>query len=469
MVSRYFILLASVILATGFVSCRSSNMANVEHGSEYNFEVGVPEFHLSAFGVIDEQQGPTLEITVEINKSSLIFKERDPLVANIALDIQVTDLENSIAIESKHLEEKITLNSNEPNSQETIEFSYSLQVTPGNYEVTGNVKDLNTQKDFTRRVETYIPKTEKGAYTLSSIQMYGKYNGQQEWDLINTYDVKGKVDSLRFVFQVISEKTDEEMLVNSKLLRFKSDTSYTRNMHSSNFSPSSIEYKGIAYNRDTKLQSNQRILSNYSSVFIEYKFKNPIRGNYRFEVTAQKGKEEKIYKGRAFGVKSKNFPAVISARELARPLVYLMDEKDHENLMNISDNDSLKKEIDKFWLKNIGDVSKARSVIRKYYQRVEEANKQFSNYKEGWKTSRGMIYILFGPPWYTRDHLKELTWYYSYNFEDTDYSYNFYQPKLNSEYYPFYHFLLRRHNYYYKVEYLQRRLWLTGEILTRDI
>jgi len=240
-------------------------------------------------------------------------------------------------------------------------------------------------------------------------------------------------------------------------------------MHYPNFSPSSIKYKGIEYDDQTDLESNQRILTYYSSIFIEYKFANQERGNYRFEVTAQKGQNEQVYKGRSFGVKSKNYPAVLSTRELARPLVYLMDEKDHEQLLSISDKDSLKKEMDRFWLKNIGNAAKARDVIEMYYQRVEEANKQFSNFKEGWKTDLGMVYILFGPPWYTNNSLNEMHWSYSYNREDPERNFYFTQPKFKSKFFPFRHFVLRRSQSYFSIQYQQVQLWLSSHILTRQI
>jgi hypothetical protein len=36
--------------------------------------------------------------------------------------------------------------------------------------------------------------------------------------------------------------------------------------------------------------------------------------------------------------------------------------------------------------------------MKTYFRRVEMANEFFTSYKEGWKTDRGMIYIIFGPP-----------------------------------------------------------------------
>jgi GWxTD domain-containing protein len=470
------VFLQLIIAIAVFIACGSSKQANIERGTGYNFEAGHPEFRTSAFGFIDEDDGPTLELRVEIVKNSLSFKQDgDSLSARVGIDFQVQDIsdpENIIA--TKHIEKTITVKDEQSlSTREIISVEHSLQVTPSRYQIVANVQDLNSNKDLTQTAETYIPEIETGAYTLSDIQLYGKQNEQSDWIPINTYDVKGKVDSLRFVFQLISSETDnKKMTLNSRLLRIESDTSYPRPMHYSNYSPSSIEYKGIDYNDETELQSTQRILTDYRSIFIEYKFENQERGNYRFEVTAQKEEneeEEELFKGRAFGVKSNNYPAIQTPHEMAKPLVYLMSEGDYEELMEISDPDSLKKEIDRFWLKEIGNTGQAKAVIELYYDRVEQANKQFSNFKEGWKTDLGMIYILFGPPWYTHDRLKEMYWYYSYNREDPEYTYYFEQPKLKNKFYPFYHYLLQRQNFYHTAQYSQRQLWLSGQILTRRL
>jgi hypothetical protein len=45
-----------------------------------------------------------------------------------------------------------------------------------------------------------------------------------------------------------------------------------------------------------------------------------------------------------------------------------------------------------------GTPERARIFMRNYFRRVEQANVLFSSYKEGWKTDRGIIYIIFGPP-----------------------------------------------------------------------
>src|SRR5690606_38755361 len=44
------------------------------------------------------------------------------------------------------------------------------------------------------------------------------------------------------------------------------------------------------------------------------------------------------------------------------------------------------------------DTERARILMRNYFRRVELANRYFSSYKEGWKTDRGMVFVVFGLP-----------------------------------------------------------------------
>jgi GWxTD domain-containing protein len=57
-----------------------------------------------------------------------------------------------------------------------------------------------------------------------------------------------------------------------------------------------------------------------------------------------------------------------------------------------------KKSFDRVILNITGSAERAREFMSNYFKRVEWANFYFTSYKEGWKTDRGMIYILFGLP-----------------------------------------------------------------------
>lgn len=90
-----------------------------------------------------------------------------------------------------------------------------------------------------------------------------------------------------------------------------------------------------------------------------------------------------------------NYPNVKQSIDMIEPLRYLTSTKEYEELVTAPNK---KLALDKFWLDATGNTDRARELIRIYYQRVQFSNAYFSSYKEGWKTDRGMIYIIFGLP-----------------------------------------------------------------------
>ncbi|MDZ7715731.1 MAG: GWxTD domain-containing protein [Balneolaceae bacterium] len=387
-------------------SCARQSNPDIGRGSTYQFVEGYPELRFSTVGFINEQGIPTLNITASIVYGSLIYKEVDSeQQANIGIEIRIVDMseskENRSPVETKQYSYTFSQDdTNIINSQDSFDFQEQIEVSPGSYKIYFTVTDQHSGKTIARTATSSIPDPNNNELALTEIRMLGKDMdaSSPEWIPINTYDVTSAIDSLRFIFQVTNNKSEEPLSISSELVRFRSDSSIARPMHFNNYSPSSITYKGVDYSEETIIQERQRQLLQEGSVLIEFRFAKQPRGNYRFRVQSDK-EETQLFKARDFGVKSKNYPALKTARELARPLAYLMNDKEHDALMSISNSDSLKKEIDRFWLKNIGNQNKAVNVLKMYYERVEAANKQFSSFKEGWKTDTGMIYILFGPPW----------------------------------------------------------------------
>lgn len=89
------------------------------------------------------------------------------------------------------------------------------------------------------------------------------------------------------------------------------------------------------------------------------------------------------------------FPEMNSPEVMIEPLAYLASESELEAMRTAS---RPKLALDDFWIKCGGNVEKSRELIRIYYTRVLYANYYFTSYKEGWRTERGMIYIIYGPP-----------------------------------------------------------------------
>jgi GWxTD domain-containing protein len=90
-----------------------------------------------------------------------------------------------------------------------------------------------------------------------------------------------------------------------------------------------------------------------------------------------------------------SYPALTTPEVMIEPLAYLASQDEVTALRT-----ALKPKValDDFWIKCGGNVDKARELIRIYYTRVLYSNYYFTSYKEGWRSERGMIYIIYGPP-----------------------------------------------------------------------
>jgi GWxTD domain-containing protein len=90
-----------------------------------------------------------------------------------------------------------------------------------------------------------------------------------------------------------------------------------------------------------------------------------------------------------------NYPRVASVADMIGPMAYLASSVEFNELTNET---NMKLAVDNFWLESAGNVQTARELIRVYYNRVFFANYFFTSYKEGWKSDRGMMFIVYGPP-----------------------------------------------------------------------
>ena len=90
------------------------------------------------------------------------------------------------------------------------------------------------------------------------------------------------------------------------------------------------------------------------------------------------------------------FPEVSSPALAVAPLRYLTTENEFKRLLSYQD---YKVAVDSFWLERASQQpQRAKNMIKRYYSRVQLVNNLFTSFREGWKTDRGLVYILYGAP-----------------------------------------------------------------------
>lgn len=134
---------------------------------------------------------------------------------------------------------------------------------------------------------------------------------------------------------------------------------------------------------------------------------------------------------------SNNFPTLTNAQDLVASTRYITKNIEYKKL---TETDEIKNTLDAFWLERGGTKQRSRELIKAYYNRVQRSNRYFTTYKEGWKTDRGIIYIIFGKPLVIKKTPTFEYWYYTNSETGNSYDFNF--NKKDGQY------LLRRSQYY---------------------
>jgi GWxTD domain-containing protein len=157
-----------------------------------------------------------------------------------------------------------------------------------------------------------------------------------------------------------------------------------------------------------------------------------------------------------------DYPQITKAEEMVFPLRFITSNQEYDDLIASTNK---KAAIDKFWLNATGNPERGRDVIRKFYNRVQDANVFFSSYLEGWKTDRGMIYLIYGNPNVIYRTANSETWIYGEENNINSLSYSF--TKLNN---PFTDndYMLERSVVYKQSWYTAVDIWRQGRTYLQD-
>lgn len=459
--------LAFVFIAILIINaCARSFNPDIDMGSGYELVPGTPDVRMDAIGFLDDRNQPFINVIAQINKNSLIYRtDFQQRFAEISIDVRIVDSSTS---ESRNFQEVFIIEDPSQRIGEGMYFVFSedYEIEPGDHIVTVTVTDKTSDKRTVREDRAYIFDPNNPQTNITSIRLSG-FNpliNPYDFSVISTYDVPAINDSLKFRFLVSNKYDDKPVEAKIRLLRFQADREPANPLSARNHSPNSLPFVGFRFRNPEVLEEFSIIIEKSGSFPKEIIIKRPDEGNYRFEVTIDtktQGSRENIFRARDFSVKSANYPHILSAREMAAPLVYLMSRSEHRRLMQIQDTDSLRLAVERFWLSNL-PPNQAKTTIEMFYERVEQANMFFSSFKEGWKTDMGRVYIMFGPPISVEPTHNQMIWAYTFDLNDPLYNITFRRTRPPSEFFPFDHYLVVRNSEFFSLEYQQQQRWVQG-------
>lgn len=152
------------------------------------------------------------------------------------------------------------------------------------------------------------------------------------------------------------------------------------------------------------------------------------------------------------------FPKVKDWDEMVQMVTYISTRKEHETLISAPDK---KKALDEYWVQMTRNPETAKNLIREYFRQIEFANILFTDFKEGWKTDKGMVFIVMGAPQEVNFYLDREVWTYNGMNESSKIRFTFARVKniLTPHYY-----VLNRSKAYQPIWFKNISIWRSGKM-----
>ncbi len=459
--------LAACLFGAGCSS--TARLDSVDAGRTVQYEPGVPNFDLEAVATVRGGQAG-IDLYLSIPHASLVFvPEDDGFQARFETIARLMDRKGKTLMAEYAGVDTVRV----PAYEATQAFaSYlrtqRLDVAPGIYLIDVVLIDTESRKEARRRQRVEVVEVGAVQPVLSRIRLEGK-QGNASFAPILSLHLPAGMDSLRAAVELYNAQHLGEAQVTMRLMRFPSDTATARPPYSYALGQG---LGLVRYNRADTLQITRRPARDLDeAVVIEFDLPPLDEGIYRVDVQVirtkdeERGKDPLLDRRRDFAVRSASHPRITTLDEMIEALVYIARKHELEHIQAAETVAEKKRRFDAFWGALIPERTRAANLLKLYYSRVEEANRLYTTYKEGWKTDRGMIYVMFGSPVYVDTQLEYELWRYSYDEYDQIGAFVFTRRRIYASGGLFEAYLLER-DFSYEAGWRRiLRRWRRGEVL----
>lgn len=408
--SRLRAALALALLAAGLAACGGSRVPIRLDDPARAYRSGEPVFELEALSTVrDDTTG--VDVYLSLPRSSLIYRQSagDFLgVARWAISVEQEGRPPEVV---ERVDTVRVATAEAGRSAETVLRVERFDVPPGAYRVRAVLEDVGSGRRAGRLVDVDVVPP-RGTPSLSSLRLEGRRPTGEVGPLV-ALGLPAGVDSLQVVAQATAVP-DGAVLV-ATVSRVEIDTTAAIPISAFTPRPYSLVARGANLRDvDTVQTVRQPLADPAGALQVGVPLPSLRPGLYRISLAlvTEEGAEPSDESERLVIVRRRDYPLVTRAGDLIEPLVYLADPGEIERLLEPTTVFSQQRAFDRFWGEYIDDRRVAASTVRAYYERVEEANRLFGAQKEGWKTDRGMVYVLFGPPSFVESTIDGETWTY---------------------------------------------------------
>ncbi|HKB86752.1 MAG TPA: GWxTD domain-containing protein [Ignavibacteriaceae bacterium] len=359
---------------------RSLN-AQVEIADQPDETRSLPKFYQDFLNFYASDSSATrVDAFIQVPYNQIQFVKSDKgFTASYSVTISVFNEDRAKLIVEKTWNEEVNeIDFEQTNSQNNYNLSLkSFYLEPGNYIIRSSVEDKESRKEFSIE-KPFIVKSFKQLAAISDIILISKMTESGEAKKILP-NVSGNVATQKEGVPVFFEAYSDS----------------ARDIR--------IQYIITNDKHDVVFQSNgsEHIDSGKTQIFHTIKDSSISLGNYLLTVSLLNDQEEVISStNKSFFSRWNGVPLTVKDLDQAiEQLVYIASQSQVDYIKDAKSKEEKTKRYMEFWKKKDPSPStEENEVFDEYYRRIEYANQHFSHYTKGWKTDRGMVFILLGAP-----------------------------------------------------------------------
>jgi GWxTD domain-containing protein len=401
------------------VSCGGGRGAeDATAGRTLSFTPGVPDFDLEVVPFWGGgESGVTLYLALP--RSSLTFVlDGAMFVAQFEVTALFREPDTRTLVQDNVWADTLAVSTyGETQLLSTVSPTKRFHVPPGTYSVEVILRDRNSGAEARRTRRATVLEPDRQTPALGRFLIERQIAGEKFEPLLG-FQVPTSDDSLRIISEIYRLREGDTAAVALLVVRLRTDTSVATPPYA--FSRMAITGSQTLVNlmrADTVFAAGVRVRGSGEKISFYYYLPPLNQGLFRVLLKVRapvQEREDTVLEQRKYMLfLSPGFPRPSTFDEMLRAAGYLARRDEVITGLTGVPEDSLRRLFESFWLGLAGgDRQAGRDLIRRYYTRIEEANKYFTTYKEGWKTDRGMVFTILGPPPMVEKSYDTETWYY---------------------------------------------------------
>jgi len=399
-------------------------------------QYGSPFYYETVNLIADDNLKSRLDINLRISYDFLV-SVRNPLSAydgdfikKVEASVEIFD-NNDVSVARDMTRKTIYTRESQSTTareEQFVDINFSFNLSPGTYKLILEISDAESTRKAREKRENVVLKNfhanrltvsdlifmnvaernDISVSTYSPMQIGGNIYFGKNADAYVEFTDKGLQPELKYdLYRIRSQKGDEKQfvtsatfLVNHQLKNKSLQAEYFNYLlyYTVKESPQKNKYSCVLYIRSDSLE----------------------QGLYELKVKVSDGLDADSTV-KVFQIKWVDMPLSLRDIDYAiESLRYITTDQEFDELRSGS-LENRRAKFESFWKKKDPTPQTAyNEVMAEYYKRVDYANLNFGTLKirDGSRTDRGKIYILFGPPTRTErlfspDHPPQEVWYYT--------------------------------------------------------